>query len=116
MNSKFYVTLEAARLLKEKGYNEEAYAVIDEDSEILECICRMNQDMPDWQWACPTKAEAIDWLESKGICISIIFCELEMYEFVVESKYGYCSVVESGYKGTRLEAEDAAIIEALKLL
>lgn len=111
MNNKFYITLEAARLLKEKEYNKETEYTIDNNGRMWLGEYRDECDFP-----CLTKAEAIDWLESKGIGISIIFCEIEMYEYVVESKDCYYSVVESGYKETRLEAEEAAIIKALELL
>jgi hypothetical protein len=116
MDSKFYVSLEAARLLKEKGYNEETDYSIDEDNCMMDSRYVLNKDLAEYVCSCPTKTEAIDWLESKGIGISIIFCEIEMYEYVVESKDCYYSVVESGYKETRLEAEEAAIIKALELL
>jgi hypothetical protein len=118
MNSKFYVSLEAARLLKEKGYDRECIAYYhDNCREVDYSFCgERNSTLEGRCVSAPTKAEAIDWLESKGIGISIIFCEIEMYEYVVESKDCYYSVVESGYKETRLEAEEAAIIKALEIL
>jgi hypothetical protein len=123
MGSKFYVSLEAARLLKGKGYNEAVglyYNTLGELINVSDMFYREvadNIQMAKYDYLfAPSKAEAIDWLESKGIGISIIFCEIEMYEYVVESKDCYYSVVESGYKETRLEAEEAAIIKALELL
>lgn len=123
MNNKFYVSYEAARLLKEKGYNEEVelffntLGELNNVSDMFCCEVADNTQMAKYDYlSAPTKDEAIDWLESKGIIISIIFCEIDMYEYVVESKDCYYSVVESGYKETRLEAEEAAIIKALELL
>jgi hypothetical protein len=114
MNSKFYVSLEAARLLREKGYDRECDYHIEE--VVYGNMTKEQAEKLETKFPCPTKSEAIDWLESKEIGISIIFFEIDMYEYVVESKDCYYSVVESGYKGTRLEAEDAAIIKALELL
>lgn len=115
MDSKFYVTLEVARLLKEKGYDEKRDFLTPVYKENGCLYWSNHEDLSD-KIPAITKSEAIDWLESKGIGISIIFCEIEMYEYVVESKDCYYSVVESGYKETRLEAEEAAIIKACELL
>lgn len=119
MNNKFYVSLEAARLLKEKGYNEECNYVIDDDGDIFEDKYRLNQDLSEWKWSCPTKAEAIDWLESKGITIDI-----HWIRFNENRRWNYsifncstCDTIDTKYIcKTRLEAEEAAIIKALELL
>lgn len=119
MDNKFYVSYEAARLLKEKGYNEECECAIDEDSDIYVCEYRMNQDLPEWKWSCPTKSEAIDWLESKGVMIDI-----HWIRFNENRRWNYsifncstCDTIDTKYiLLTRLEAEDAAIIKALTLL
>ncbi len=114
MNSKFYVSYEAARLLKEKGYNEECDCAIDEDSDIHVCEYRMNQDLPEWKWSCPTKDEAIDWLEGHGIRVSITYVEEELYSYDIDNLYTNESI--SGFESTRLQAKNTAIIEACKLL
>jgi hypothetical protein len=121
MESKFYVSFEAARLLKEKGYNEECYCAIDEDSDIHTCEYRMNQDLPEWKWSCPTKAEAIDWLESKGVVVIAYYCNGEWLSLFtplsseIEDKLTKKVFIRESFT-TRLEAEDAAIIKALELL
>ena len=79
----------------------------------------MNQDLPEWKWSCPTKSEAIDWLDSKGITIDI-----HWIRFNENRRWNYsifnCStsdIIDTKYIfPTRLEAEDAAIIQALELL
>lgn len=134
MDSKFYVSLKAARLLKEKGYNN--YSTVYDCS--VEGNILLNQEPMHGEWAgekdiypCPTKAEAIDWLESKGIVIvadeyyiaheeddSHTFCwgyyirRRENGECIYRNM---CRDNSSNYL-TRLEAEDAAIIKALELL
>lgn len=95
MNEKFYVSLEAARLLKEKGYP----FVWGYDSIHPRKV---------------TKAEAIDWLESKGMCIVVV-------RRTIDNKVGWRYVIYSQTEiisgfSTRLEAEDAAIIKACELL
>ena len=94
MDKKFYVSLEAKELLIEKGYP------IEKDR--------------------PTKSEAIDWLEGKGIYISTyyreltgkFFCEIHYNKMIYKDKE---SDLTEDYK-TLLEAKDAAIINACKLL
>ena len=109
MNSKFYVSLEAARLLKEKGYNEETEYTIDNNGRIW-----MGEYIDDCDFPCPTKAEVIDWLESKGMCIVV-------FRRTIDNEVGWRYVIHgqteiiSGFK-TRLEAEETAIIRACELL
>lgn len=79
MDNKFYVSLEAARLLKEKGYDRECMAYYQNDEFRPYSLTRSGLSIynknaaPHYmnQYSAPTKAEAIDWLESKGIYISI---------------------------------------------
>ena len=129
MNSKFYISLEAARLLKEKGYNEEYINHYDENGEI---IIPYYEHEYDKLYPAPTKAEAIDWLDSKGIMISVVYDNLGII-----GKKHYRSIINTldkdgsesdlpiylpSYYGdirhypTRLEAEEAAIIKALEIL
>ena len=124
MNNKFYVSLETARLLKEKGYDEECTTLYDcVFEEIIPAIsvglygngCIKN----DYYCSCPTKVEAIDWLENKGIVIEV-FCA----RIGENRKWCYSIIntktditIETPYKFlTRLEAEEVAIIKALELL
>lgn len=95
MDNKFYVSLEAEELLKEKGYP----FVWGYDSIHPRKV---------------TKAEAIDWLESKGMCIVVV-------RRTIDNKVGWRYVIYSQTEiisgfSTRLEAEDAAIIKACELL
>lgn len=115
MDRKFYVSLEAARLLKEKGYNEERdflTPVYEENG----CLYWSNHEDLSDKIPAITKSEAMDWLERK-IIIGIGYDNLF-------SKWHYdITPVRTGTKeinnlsfSTRLEAEEAAIIEALGLL
>lgn len=122
MESKFYVSLEAARLLKEKGYNN--YSTVYDCS--VEGNILLNQEPMYGEWMrdkdvypCPTKAETIDWLDSKEVYIKIGGVGSGKRQKWLYSVFDYktCGNYESGYIfPTRLEAEDAAIIKALELL
>ena len=121
MDNKFYVSLEAARLLKEKGYDRECMAYYQNDEFRPYSLTRSGLSIynknaaPHYmnQYSAPTKAEAIDWFESKEMTIEVHSNSWNVY---TEWKY---YILETGHRGifpTRLEAEDAAIIKALELL
>jgi hypothetical protein len=123
MDNKFYVSLEAARLLKEKGYSEKctfAYAETSNGSDINGRIVFNSNDYPVGFYPCPTKAEAIDWLDSKGIVVEIWrpnfstgwACSVEKNRILEYDSWMKDDILFP----TRLEAEEAAIIKALELL
>ena len=120
MESKFYVSLEAARLLKEKGYNEvtkAAWCGIFGEMKIAPQIGGYrNSDYSDdiKLYSAPTKSEAIDWLESKGVIVEIqYYQESSTWSYAI---YCICYMSSDEEFQTRLEAEEAAIIKALELL
>lgn len=131
MDNKFYVSLEAARLLKEKGcgrdvnnyYDENGFLHYLEYDENYNYFQMSNNDLDLDHYAAPTKAEAIDWLESKGIYIELMFnFKPSIKDHEVLWCYNVYNKIERlGYKEnnifhTRLEAEETAIIKALELL
>lgn len=120
MDNKFYVSYEVAKLLKEKGYDRECISYYyDNCREVDYSFC--GERNSTWEERCisaPTKAEAIDWLESKGITIDI-----HWIRFNDNRRWNYsifnstCDIIDAKYiYPTRLEAEEAAIIKALELL
>jgi hypothetical protein len=114
MNRKFYVSLEAAMLLKEKGYNEATDYIIDEDSCMMNSHYLLNEYLSEYVYSCPSKAEAIDWLESKGIIVEFqYYQEFSTWNYAI---YCICYMNFDEEFSTRLEAEEAAIIKALELL
>ena len=124
MDRKFYVSLEAARLLKEKGYNECISTFYNEDGLLLEVVAYYNlvflaiEELNNDHYPAITKDEAIDWLESNGIMIDIHwirFNENRRWNYSIFTST--CDIIDSKYIYlTRLEAEEAAIIKALELL
>ena len=133
MNSKFCVSLEAAKLLKEKGYDRECVAYYQNDefrpySLTRSGLSTYNKNAaPSYmnQYSAPIKDEAIDWLESKGIVIIVEeyyimheeddYCTLCWGYRIIKDDEAVCRDNSSDYK-TRLEAKDAAIIKGCELL
>lgn len=129
MNSKFYISLEAARLLKEKGYDRECMAYYQNDEFRPYNLTRSGLSMynknaaPDYmnQYSAPTKAEAIDWLESKGLIVETKYYSNRgnnrgRWSAHINRKDSWAYVALGEYYLTRLEAEDSAIIKALEWL
>lgn len=123
MDRKFYVSLEAARLLKDKGYNEYCnYYYLDDNEQIYYNRGAIKNDDIKWTldiYTAPSKAEAIDWLESKGIVVETYFNRNGQWGFTITR--GDFEIYDSWCHDelifpTRLEAEDAAIIKALKII
>jgi hypothetical protein len=131
MDRRFYVSIEAARLLKEKGYNEQCeycfyyddyhnkwdidspYNLFDDDPMYYN-----NETIDDEMYSMPTKAEVIDWLEGKGMLVwAEPTCE-DIWMWFIISPLHFEDNTETNNISypTRLEAEEAAIIKALRLL
>ena len=121
MDEKFYVSLEVARMLKEKGYNEKCITYYQDNCrEIYYSFC--GERNSNWEERCvsaPSKAEVIDWLDIKGITIDI-----HWIRFNENRRWNYsifncntCDTIDTKYVfQTRLEAEESAIIDALENL
>lgn len=119
MDRKFYISLEAARLLKEKGYDEECFSYYYDDGKEIDYSFCGGERNSTWEERCvsaPTKAEAIDWLESKGIVIFVYLLDSSTWGYtIINNKDEH--IFEDFFKDkTRLEAEEVAIIKALELL
>ena len=77
MDSKHYVSLEAARLLKELGYNDSANKCYDSRGYLFTSIFNTNEEFDMYKnvigenYSAPTLLEAMDWLDSKGIHMEI---------------------------------------------
>ena len=124
MDNKFYVSLEAARLLKEKGYNEPTEYLHSDDiiykgiclNYLKTELCGGMKVEDNVSYPCPTKAEVIDWLESKGIVIIVDDYYTGCWCYCIRKNNVCICRDKSSDFSTRLEAEEAAIIKALKLI
>lgn len=118
------VTLETAKLLKEKGFNEYCKYVISDKGLMMETIFRTSKDLPKSFYSCPMQSIAQKWLrETKNL-------HIEIYRSAVG--YGYAIVKadngtwqedddsrgpnDDGLWDTYEEALEAGIREALKLI
>lgn len=124
MNNKFYASLEVAKLLKEKGYNEETDCVIDDDGDISESKYNMNKYLPKWKWSCPTISEIIDWLEeNEGVSIFVIPVPIYRKDGSMIIRWKYNTIQRDGtwnhcseeYE-TQFEAQKESIKNYLKLV
>lgn len=119
-----FVTLETAKLLKEKGFNEYCKNVIDIDNILRVTLYRTNSNLPKQCFSLPTQSLAQRWLrETKNL-------HIEIYRSAVG--YGYAIVKadngtwqedddsrgtnDGGLWDTYEEALEAGIIKALSLL
>lgn len=74
MDKEDYVSLEVAKLLKEKGFNEPCRVTYFEDDNnvhISIVFTRYNENLDDNSYSCPTLYEAHKWLRGKGINICV---------------------------------------------
>ena len=132
MDNKFYITFKTAKLLKEKGFNKAVDKLIHlnkynipiiespenyyDETEVYNDYKYLKQN----HYACPTKSEVIDWLESNGMLIEISIDIDEcawIFNIVDKEKFITIGHSKDGKSFTdRLEAEEAAIIKACELL
>ena len=122
MNAKHYVSLEAAKKLKELGYNERVSGMIDDSNYLHEDVYRTNDELEIDMHSCPSLLEAMDWLEERGISVNVYL--LASFR---QKGFTYCiafaDVKDNIYSNDNNEffpdkysAYHAAIIKALELL
>lgn len=119
MNAKHYVSLEVAKLLKEKGYNEECYLYYKEEDPALYYreLYNRNSERDDIISA-PTLIEAMDWLEERGIYVEIRLSSLKIkgVPMVIspddeyEYKYFFVIVTRNSVTGIFEEGEDEYLV------
>ena len=119
-----FVTLETAKLMKEKGFNEYCKNVIDIDNILKVTLYRTNSNLPKQCSSLPTQYLAQRWLrETKNL-------HIEIYRSAVG--YGYAIVKadngtwqedddskgtnDGGLWDTYEEALEAGLVECLKLI
>ena len=67
------VTLETAKLLREKGFNEYCKDIIKEDdNRIMQSVFRTNKNLPKLCYSRPTQSVAQKWLrEIRGVYVYV---------------------------------------------
>lgn len=126
MNKEDYVSLEVAKLLKEKGFNELCYTAYDKDGRSFnykEIRLNWNGEY-DWAYSRPTLYHAQKWLRlNKNIHVCVDVNASGWYYVLSKSDNGtyVCDSDENGPNDggcwdTYEEALDNGIFMALKLI
>lgn len=126
MNNEDYVSLEVAKLLKEKGYDEECYSAYDKQGRIGKYITPINWNR-EYSWALsrPTLYEAKKWIWQSHNLLTTAFIKEpfgQPYEFIYciqDAKNtidDYGTIVSDKSFDTYEEALNSGILEALKLI
>lgn len=119
MNKEDYVSLEVAKLLKEKGFNEPCKSAYDRDGNIGEypSVKDWNAEY-DWTFSRPTLYEAQKWLrDSKNLNIMVDFDESILWWYSIRKcKYNCTLITGDRMFNSYEEALNAGILEALKMI
>ena len=128
MIQKEYVSFETAKLLKEKGFNEECFALYNPDGVLMQSGIRLNNiqvGRVKGSYSAPTQQMAMRWLrEVHNIHISITFGWVSGYnaqvDWAEESEKGNdkpaCCVWRTDLNTTYEAAVEAAIKYCLENL
>lgn len=119
------ITLETAKLLKEKGFNEYCKDIIREDNgRMMQSVFRTNKDLPKGAYSRPTQSIAAKWIrETKNLHISIIrnacgygydICKADNGTHITDGIFDGPN--DGGQWDTYEEALEVGIQEALKLV
>lgn len=117
------VTLETAKLLKEKGFNEYCKYIINDKGLTMEIIIRTS-NLPKAYYSRPMQSIVQKWLrEIKNIHICVYNCACG-YRYEISKADNGTHIASSTYKGTNdgggwdtyEEALEAGLQEALKLI
>jgi hypothetical protein len=118
------VTLETAKLLKDKGFNEYCKDIINHKGIMMETIFRTSKDLPKLFYPCPTQSIAQKWLrETKNIHICVYNCACG-YGYEISKADNGTHITSSVYEGPNdggewdiyKDALEAGLQEALKLI
>lgn len=119
------VTLETAKMLRKKGFNEYCKDIIREDNgRMMQSVFRTNNDLPKGAYSRPTQSIAAKWLrETKNLHIEIYRNACGYGYAIVKANNGTWmedddakGPNDSGNWDTYEEALEAGIFEALKLI
>lgn len=118
------VTLETAKMLKEKGFNEYCKNVISDKGLMMETIFRTSKDLPKSFHSCPMQSIAQKWIrETKNLHISIIrnacgygydICKADNGTHITDGIFKGPN--DGGQWDTYEEALEVGIQEALKFI
>ena len=117
-----FVTLETAKLLKEKGFNEYCKDIIKEDdNRIMQSVFRTNKNLPKLCYSRPTQSVAQKWLrETKNLHIEIsyMYGNYWIYDILTIPNHDLVGLSDRPIVryNTYEEALEAGLQETLKLI
>lgn len=117
------VTLDTARLLKEKGFNKYCENIIrEDDGNLLKSVFRTNKDLPKLCYSQPSQSDTAKWLrENHGIHIVVYptyrndYGTEYRYKLFIFEGIGYKTITDRIWFEKYEEAFEYAIKESLKL-
>lgn len=120
MDAKFFVPFDTAKLLKQKGYNEQCTFYYGDGIIRTERQLYTNKELsdntPNWLFneciSAPTYHEVVDWFEEKGYLIETMWARYE------SNVVWFCRVAQkdTNIYPTREQALNASILKALEML
>lgn len=121
MNKEDYVSLECAKLLKEKGYDDECELAYETDKEPAKLVvhCMPNHRLSNTDYACPTFYEAQKWLrEIHNIDVLPVIREESTIKDYCCNVYKNAKVVRCkvAYGEDFYECMNEGLVEALNLI
>lgn len=122
MKTEDFVSLEVAKLLKEKGYHEPCNSAYDRDGRIWDSKSGDKDYNEKYMWAFsrPTLYEAAKWLREKGLFIEIYYYNEDyyMYDILTIPEHDLIGLSDRPYIKYKSYEEvlNAGILEALKLI
>jgi hypothetical protein len=116
-----FVTLETAKLLKEKGFDEYCKHIINHKGLMMETIFRTSKDLPKLFYSCPTQSIAQKWFrETKNLHIemSYMYGDYWYYDILTIPSHDLVGLSDRPiiHYNTYEEALEAGIKEALRLI
>lgn len=94
------VTLETAKLLKEKGFNEYCETIIREDNgRLMKSIFRTNKDLPKLCYSRPTQTIASKWLRDKKNLHVSVYSNACGWGFLIEKADNGTFISNDNLKG-----------------
>ena len=117
IKSEDYVSLEVAKMLKEKGFDEPCEYYISENTGQVFYKGRLKPFKEEGHivFLCPTLYEAAKWLRNQGIHINVYYGhDVWLPDIFVFTMIYYVKAI--GYYDTYEQALNAGILEALKLI
>lgn len=118
MNKEDYVSLEVAKMLKKKGFNEPCNMAYDEKGNTCSCDEFDWNNEYNWTYSCPTMYQVQKWLiYERGWFVDVSKGTDGWHTVIYPTEpNASCAIVLHKNYGTYEQALSEGILEALKLI